>query len=37
MPHQKYQSCIDACNACTVECEHCTTACLQESEVKNLV
>jgi hypothetical protein len=29
-----YQSCIDACNACAVECEHCASACLQEEEVK---
>ena len=34
MPHQNYQSCIDACNACAVACNHCAASCLQEQDVK---
>jgi uncharacterized protein DUF326 len=30
----KYRTCIEACNRCAVECEHCASACLQEDEVK---
>ena len=37
MSHQKYQSCIDACNACATECGHCANACLNEEDVKKLV
>ena len=37
MSHEKYQDCIDACNACLTECEHCSTACLQEKDIKMLV
>ena len=33
MPHQQYETCIEACNACAVECEHCASACLQERDV----
>ncbi len=33
MAHQQYQNCIDACNACAAECEHCVTACLDEVNV----
>lgn len=36
MPHEKYQRCIDACNACAVTCEHCAASCLQESNVSEL-
>jgi hypothetical protein len=36
MSHQKYQSCIDACSACAVECYHCASACLEEQDVKML-
>ena len=36
MSHQKYQSCIDACLACAVACNHCATECLNESDVKAL-
>lgn len=36
MSHEKYQSCINACDACAVECEHCATACLEEDQVKKL-
>lgn len=34
MSHEKYQHCIDACQACVVACEHCATACLHEDDVK---
>ncbi len=34
MSHEKYQSCIQACNDCATECEHCSTACLHEEDVK---
>ncbi|NKE67553.1 four-helix bundle copper-binding protein [Ramlibacter sp. RBP-2] len=34
MPHQNYQSCIDACNACAVACNHCAISCLMEPDVK---
>ncbi len=34
MAHEKYQSCIEACNACAAECEHCATACLGEDDVR---
>jgi hypothetical protein len=36
MSHQKYQSCIDACTACAVECYHCASECLDEQDVKML-
>jgi hypothetical protein len=32
--HEKYQSCIQACYACALECNHCLIACLQENDVK---
>lgn len=32
MPHEQYQSCIDACYAC----DHCAVSCLDESDVKNM-
>jgi len=32
--HEKYASCIEACYACAVECNHCAAACLQEEDVK---
>ena len=31
------QTCIDACNACALECNHCFSACLQEPNVSMLV
>jgi uncharacterized protein DUF326 len=34
MAHEKYQSCIDACNDCMIACEHCATECLHEDDVK---
>lgn len=36
MPHEKYESCIEACNDCAVECKHCAAACLDEDDVKSL-
>jgi hypothetical protein len=36
MPHQQFQSCIDACNACALACDHCAAACLGEKDVKML-
>ncbi|AHE68516.1 four-helix bundle copper-binding protein [Legionella oakridgensis] len=37
MSHHEYQSCIEACLKCAIECEHCATACLNESQVKDMV
>jgi hypothetical protein len=37
MPHEKYESCIEACNECAVECKHCAAACLQEDDVKSMI
>jgi hypothetical protein len=37
MAHDKYDDCIEACDACAVECEHCLTACLDEKPVEPLV
>lgn len=34
MSHEKFKSCIDACNACAAECDHCATSCLEEDDVK---
>lgn len=34
MPHEKFTTCIDACNACAVACNHCAASCLQEQDVK---
>lgn len=34
MAHAQYASCIEACNACAVECDHCSTACLAEDDPK---
>jgi hypothetical protein len=36
MPHQQFQSCIDACNACAIACDHCAVSCLGEQDVKML-
>jgi len=30
------KSCIDACVACAIECEHCATECLKENDIKSL-
>ena len=37
MPHENYQGCIEACNACAVACEHCASECLDEDDVKKMV
>lgn len=34
MPHQQFQSCIDACNACAIACGHCAASCLKEKDVQ---
>jgi hypothetical protein len=36
MPHQQFQSCIDACLSCAVTCDHCAASCLQENDVKKM-
>lgn len=36
MSHEKYQSCIDACNDCATICNHCAIECLNEGEVHHL-
>ena len=36
MSHEKYQACIDACNACAAACDHCSVACLSEPDVKHM-
>lgn len=36
MSHEKFQSCIDSCANCAVECNHCANACLNEGDVKML-
>ena len=30
MPHERFTSCIEACNDCAVACDHCAASCLQE-------
>lgn len=34
MSHERFQSCIDACLACAIECDHCASECLKEDNVK---
>ncbi len=34
--NSKMKSCIDACVACAVECQHCATECLKENDIKSL-
>jgi hypothetical protein len=34
MSHDKYETCIKACQDCAAECEHCVTACLSEDDIK---
>ena len=34
MMPEKYQDCIQACQACVLACETCASACLQEDEIK---
>ena len=33
MIDEKFKSCIDACLACAMQCEHCATACLREEDM----
>ena len=32
MSHHKSQACIDACLACSVECEECATSCINMND-----
>lgn len=32
--HEQDRSCVEACTACALVCNHCATACLQEPDVK---
>ena len=34
MAHAEFASCIEACNACALECDHCSVACLAEDDPK---
>lgn len=34
MAHDRFKSCIEACNECALECDHCATACLGEPDPK---
>lgn len=34
MPHQQFQSCIDACNQCAAACDHCAVSCLKDKDVQ---
>ncbi|OXS94238.1 MULTISPECIES: four-helix bundle copper-binding protein [Burkholderiaceae] len=34
MPHEQFQSCIDACYSCATACDHCAISCLNEQDVK---
>jgi uncharacterized protein DUF326 len=34
MPHQQFQSCINACNQCAIACDHCAASCLKEKDVQ---
>jgi uncharacterized protein DUF326 len=36
MPHQQFQSCIDACNQCAQACGHCAASCLEEKDVQTM-
>jgi hypothetical protein len=36
MAHEKYQSCIDECIKCAVQCNHCATECLNEQDAAML-
>lgn len=33
MPHEQFQSCIDACNGCAVACDRCAASCLKEKDL----
>lgn len=34
MAHERYATCIDACNACALACDHCAVSCLREADPK---
>jgi hypothetical protein len=37
MSHEKFQSCIDACNTCATACDHCASEDLKENDIKMLL
>lgn len=37
MSHERFKSCIDACLACAIECDHCASECLHEKDVATMV
>lgn len=37
MPHERFQECIKACDACSAACRYCATECLKEEQIKGLV
>jgi hypothetical protein len=36
MSHEKFMSCIDACNICAAACNYCSSACLKEPDVQSM-
>lgn len=36
MSHEQHKKLLDALHACAIECSHCATACLDESDVQML-
>ena len=34
MSHERFHSCIEACNQCALACDHCASACLAEANPK---
>jgi len=36
MSHQRFASCIEACNDCADACDHCAASCLQEDNVADM-
>src|SRR5690349_18703100 len=37
MSTDKYQTCIDACLECAIQCDHCATACLKEDHIQMML
>jgi len=36
MPHERFASCIEACNECAVACDHCAASCLQMEDASQM-
>ena len=36
MAHEHFKSCIDACNQCALDCDHCAAACLKDQDVASM-